>query len=227
MGLGPVAPDYQCRAPEVVGAREEGERSAIRGRADSRRAAARRLTASPSSRRPRRPTETGRRPSPRGNTPAGAVHDSASELVHVVPQVEVGDRLPLARVVDMFSTSPAEKIGMSMRRRGSPPRSGSSSASRRTSRSTESRRRAGGSRDSPRPPGPGRSKFASAGSRRRSRVGAHRVRKNPSAPANLPSTTSVSVTGEVRRISNVPLLRSSAKSRMAMIGTTKRLKIQK
>ena len=58
-------------------------------------------------------------------------------------------------------------------------------------------------------------------------VGAQSVRKKPSAPVHLPSTTSVSVTGEVRRISIVPLLRSSGKSRIAMIGTTKRLKNQK
>src|SRR5512138_2373970 len=59
------------------------------------------------------------------------------------------------------------------------------------------------------------------------RVGAQRVRKKPSAPVNFPSTTVVSETGEVSRVSSVPDFLSSAKRRIVMIGTTNRLKIQK
>src|SRR5262249_54051743 len=55
------------------------------------------------------------------------------------------------------------------------------------------------------------------------RLGAQRVRKNPRAPVNFASTTSPSVTGEVKSTSIVPLRRSSGKRRIAMIGMTKRL----
>jgi len=61
----------------------------------------------------------------------------------------------------------------------------------------------------------------------KTRLGIQTTRKKPRAPRNFPRTTVASDTGDVRRTSRVPAFRSSASSRIVMMGTMKSVKIQK